>query len=257
MADGILGIDIGGSGIKGNLVDPHTGRVTAERYKILTPDPSTPDAVAKVVAAVVGHFEYTGPVGCTFPAIVRRGVTLSAANVDKRWIGTDAEGLFEQTAGNDFTVINDADAAGVAEVAFGAAKGRGGVVLVLTLGTGIGSALIVDGTLVPNTELGHLHFAGHDSVEDWASARAKEDEDLSFKQWARRLDSLLGHLNRLFSPDLFVLGGGVSRRWDRFAEYLTGEVETVPASLGNEAGIVGAAMAAVGAHPEAVRAVRS
>lgn len=255
MAAGILGIDIGGSGIKGNLVDPETGRLMAERHKIATPQPSKPAAVAEVIATMVGHFEYEGPVGCTFPAIVRRGVTLSAANVHKSWIGTDAAGLFRATTGLPFTVVNDADAAGIAEVAFGAGKGEEGVVLILTFGTGIGSALFVDGTLVPNTELGHLHFAGHDSVEDWASARAKEDENLSYKDWSVRVRSYLAHLDRLFSPDLFVIGGGISRKWEKFGSYLGTAVPTVPAELANEAGIVGAAMAAVGASAEVVRAI--
>lgn len=255
MASGILGIDIGGSGIKGNLVDPQNGALMAERHKIATPQPSKPDAVAEVITAMVRHFEYDGPVGCTFPAIVRRGVTLSAANVHKSWIGTDAAGLFGTTTGLPFTVVNDADAAGIAEMAFGAGKGEQGVVLILTFGTGIGSALFVDGTLVPNTEFGHLHFAGHDSAEDWASARSKEDEDLSYKDWATRVRAYLAHLDRLFSPDLFVIGGGISRKWEKFGEYLDTRVPTVPAKLANEAGIVGAAMAAVGASPEVVRAI--
>jgi polyphosphate glucokinase len=244
MADGILGIDIGGSGIKGNLVHPESGELIASRRKILTPQPATPEAVAGVVSDMVGQFDYRGRVGCTFPAIVRRGVTLSAANVDKSWIGTDAEALFRDAVGNDFTVINDADAAGLAEVEFGAARGVEGVVIVLTFGTGIGSGMFVDGTLVPNTEFGHLNFANHDSVEDWASARAKETGHLSYKQWAKRVDRYLKHLDRIFSPDLFVVGGGISRKWQRYAEYLTVGVRTVPAALQNEAGIVGAAMAA-------------
>jgi polyphosphate glucokinase len=244
MADGILGIDIGGSGIKGNLVHPETGLLMAERHKVLTPQPATPRAVAGVLAEMVRHFDYSGRVGCTFPAIVRRGVTLSAANVDASWIGTDAQALFHEVVGNEFTVINDADAAGLAEVAFGAARGVAGVVVVLTFGTGIGSGLFVDGVLVPNTEFGHLNFADHDSVEDWASARAKEVGHLSYKVWAKRVDRYLLHLDRIFSPDLFVIGGGISRKWDKYAKYLTTPVPTVPAALQNEAGIVGAAMAA-------------
>lgn len=246
MASGILGIDIGGSGIKGNLVDPGSGSLMAERKKIATPQPSTPAAVAEVVAEMIEAFHYVGPVGCTFPAIVRRGVTLSAANVDDSWIGAHAEAIFEERCGMDFTVVNDADAAGIAEVAFGAAKGVEGVVLVLTFGTGIGSGLFVDGTLVPNTELGHVQFGGHDSVEDWASARSKEDENLSYQEWAGRVRAYLAHLERLFSPDMFVIGGGISRKWEKFSEYLDSSVPTVPAKLANEAGIVGAAIAATG-----------
>ena len=244
MKDGILGIDIGGSGVKGNLVDPQSGSLLAKRHKLATPQPSLPDAVASVVADMVEHFDYSGVVGCTFPAIVRRGVTLSAANVDSSWIGTDAAGLFRSKVDMPFTVVNDADAAGIAEVSFGAGRGVAGVVLVLTFGTGIGSGMLVDGVLVPNTELGHLNFAGYDSVEDWASSRAKEDEDLSYKAWAARVRAYLAHLDRLFSPDMFVIGGGISRKWKRFGDYLESDVVTVPAQLRNEAGIVGAAMAA-------------
>ncbi len=242
----VLGIDIGGSGIKGNLVDVTTGDVVAERFKITTPQPSTPAAVAQAVAGMVAHFEYSGPVGCTFPAIVRRGVTLSAANVDQSWIGTDAQALFADATGLPVTVLNDADAAGLAEMRFGVARGRSGVVMILTFGTGIGSAMFVDGTLVPNTELGHLNLAGFESVEDWAASKAKEDEGLSYPEWAERVDQYLLHLNRLFSPDLFVIGGGISRKFEKFGSLLTVPVETVPAALRNEAGIVGAALAASG-----------
>lgn len=241
----VLGIDIGGSGIKGNLVDPGSGDLLAERHKIPTPKPSTPEAVAQVVAEMVRHFDYDGPVGCTFPAIVRRGVTLSAANVDPSWIGTDAAALFADAIGMRVVVLNDADAAGIAEVEFGAARDRQGVVLILTFGTGIGSALFVDGRLVPNTEFGHIELDGHDPVESWAAARWKKEHDLSWEQWAKRVDALLAHLDRILSPDLVVIGGGVSRRFDDWGRFLRQSVETIPAVLENEAGIVGAAVAAV------------
>lgn len=240
----VLGIDIGGSGIKGNLVEVETGTVLAERYKIDTPQPSIPDAVADVVAEMVAHFDHAGIVGCTFPAIVRRGVTLSAANVDPSWIGTDADALFEKRTGLSFHVFNDADAAAMAEMEFGAGKGRDGVVLVLTFGTGIGSGLFVDGVLVPNSELGHIEFEGHAPVERWASAKVRKAEGLTWEEWAGRVDRYLVHLDRLFSPDLFILGGGVSRLWENWGHCLTAGVETVPAQLENEAGIVGAAVAA-------------
>lgn len=240
----VLGIDIGGSGIKGNLVDVVSGALTAERFKIDTPQPSTPEAVAEVVAQMVTHFGHQGVVGCTFPAIVRRGVTLSAANVDKSWIGTDADALFEERTGLEFHVFNDADAAAIAEMEFGAGRGRRGVVLVLTFGTGIGSGMFVDGVLVPNTELGHLHFDGHAPVEAWAAARVRKDEDLTWEEWGQRVDRFLHHLDRIFSPDLFILGGGVSRKFDEWGHMLTTGVEAVPAQLENEAGIVGAALAA-------------
>lgn len=240
----ILGIDIGGSGIKANLVDVATGKVVAERFKLDTPQPSIPAAVAGAVAEVVDHFGYSGPVGCTFPAIIRQGVALSASNVDAGWIGTDARLLFEQTTSRPVTVINDADAAGMAEMRFGAGRDRRGVVMILTFGTGIGSAMFLDGVLIPNTELGHLQLAGYESVEDWASSKAKTDEDLSYAEWAGRVDRYLHHLARIFSPELFIIGGGISRKFDKFGRFLTVGVETVPAELKNEAGIVGAAMAA-------------
>lgn len=241
---GVLGIDIGGSGIKGNLVDPSSGAVLAERFKLETPQPSVPDAVAAVVAKIVEHFEYDGPVGCTFPAIVKGGVTLSAANVDESWIGCRAADLFAEATGLDVVVVNDADAAGIAEMAIGAGRDRTGVTLLLTFGTGIGSALFHDGVLIPNTELGHIELEGHESVEDWTAARVKDDENLSWKSWAGRVNRLLGHLARILSPDLFILGGGVSRRWDKWGKYLDVPTEIVPAALRNEAGIVGAALLA-------------
>ena len=240
----MLGIDIGGSGIKGNLVDPASGAVLAERVKIETPVPSIPDAVAKVVSQIADHFEYRGRIGSTFPAIVKNGVTLSAANVDPSWVGCDAAALFSQVSGRDVMVVNDADAAGVAEMAVGAGRDRPGIVVLLTFGTGIGSAVFHKGVLLPNTEFGHLEFSGHTSVEDWAAARVKDDEDLSWKAWAGRVDRLLHHINKLLSPDLFILGGGVSRRWEKWSEHLSVPVETVPAALRNEAGIVGAAILA-------------
>jgi polyphosphate glucokinase len=243
-----LGIDVGGSGIKGNLVDPDTGELLAARFKLPTPDPSVPDAVGEVVGQIVEHFGYRGPVGCTFPAIVKAGVTLSAANVDAAWIGCHAAELFSGVTGNPVVVVNDADAAGVAEVAFGAGRGRKGVAILLTFGTGIGSALLHDGVLLPNTEFGHLELAGHAPIEDWAAASVKDDKRLSWKTWGGRVDRLLDHLNRILSPDLFILGGGVSRRWDKWSGYLTTPVETVPAVLRNEAGIVGAALHASRQH---------
>lgn len=244
MAEPVLGIDIGGSGVKGNLVDVDTGAVTSERFRIPTPEPSKPEAVADVVRQIVEHFGTKGPVGCTFPAIVRDGKTLSAANVDADWIGTDADKLFTKASGLEVTVINDADAAGVAEMAFGAGKDNSGLVILLTFGTGIGSAVFYRGTLVPNTEFGHLELRGHSPVEGWAAASVKGNKDLSWATWAKRVDRLLDHLDTVFSPSLFILGGGVSRKFDQWSSYLTTEVPAVPAALRNEAGIVGAAVVA-------------
>jgi polyphosphate glucokinase len=178
--------------------------------------------------------------------VVRHGVTLSAANVDQSWIGVDADQLFTEACGLPVTLINDADAAGVAELAFGAGKGNKGLVVLLTFGTGIGSAVFYRGVLIPNTEFGHLELKGHNPVEDWAAASVKDEKDLSWESWAKRVDRLLDHLERIMSPDLFIVGGGVSRKWDQWGTHLTTQVETVPAALRNEAGIVGAALTASG-----------
>ncbi len=240
----VLGIDIGGSGIKANLVDTRSGELLAERFRIATPTPSVPEAVAEVIAVMVRHFDYQGRVGCTFPAIVKGGVTLSAANVDPSWIGFPAAQLFSQETGLEVNLVNDADAAGVAEMAFGAGRDRPGVVIALTLGTGIGSAVFLDGRLLPNSEFGHLHFGASQSVEDWAAASVKDQEGLSWRVWATRVDAFLNHLHLVMAPDLFILGGGVSRRWDKWSGHLTVPVEVVPAELRNEAGIVGAAVLA-------------
>jgi polyphosphate glucokinase len=239
----ILGIDIGGSGIKGAPVNLEQGELAQDRHKISTPQPSTPEAVAGVVAELVRHFGYQGPIGCTFPAIVQHGVTLSAANVDQGWIGTNAEALFTRTTGLPVRVINDADAAGVAEMQFGAGKGRKGVVILLTFGTGIGSAIFTDGVLLPNTEFGHVQFRGKDA-EHRAAARIRDEEDLSWKEWGERVSDFLQYMEFLFSPDLFIIGGGVSKKFEKFGKYLQVRAEIVPAMLGNDAGIVGAAMAA-------------
>ncbi|MFJ9023907.1 polyphosphate--glucose phosphotransferase [Streptomyces sp. NPDC102259] len=246
----IFGVDIGGSGIKGAPVDLDRGDLAQERHKVLTPHPATPEGVADGVREVVEHFEWTGPVGLTFPGVVTGGSTIrTAANVDKDWIDTDARALFsERLGGLPVTVVNDADAAGVAEVSFGAGRDRSGTVILLTFGTGIGSALFVDGVLVPNTELGHLELHGHDA-EKRASSKAKEDGELTWEHWARRVTKYLAHVEMLFSPELFIIGGGVSRKADKFLHLIEGiRADIVPAELQNNAGIVGAAMHA--AKPE-------
>ncbi|MFD3439187.1 polyphosphate--glucose phosphotransferase [Streptomyces sp. NPDC058685] len=240
----VFGVDIGGSGIKGAPVDLERGDLAQERHKVLTPHPATPDAVADGVVEVVRHFDWSGPVGVTFPGVVTSGVTRTAANVDKGWIDVDAAGLLnERLGGVGVTLLNDADAAGVAEMTFGAGRGRKGVVMLLTFGTGIGSALFVDGRLVPNTELGHLELHGHEA-EKRASTKVKDDEDLSWPHWAHRVQKYLAHVEMLFSPELFIIGGGVSRKADKFVPLIEGiRAEIVPAELQNNAGIVGAAMA--------------
>ena len=243
-----LGIDIGGTGIKGAIVDVETGELLTDRTKIPTPEGGRPD---DVVAAVVSLIEKIGgiedgvPVGVCFPAIVRGGRTMSAANVSDKWIGLKAEKLFEKALGHDIHFVNDADAAGVAEVRYGAAKGVEGLVLLTTLGTGIGSALIYNDVLVPNTELGHLELHGKDA-ESLAAYSAKEREDLSWEKWAKRLQDYYTYLEGLFSPDLFIVGGGVSKNYHEFLPLLKLTTPIVPAVHRNNAGILGAA--ALAAH---------
>ncbi|NJQ00471.1 polyphosphate--glucose phosphotransferase [Streptomyces zingiberis] len=243
----VLGVDIGGSGIKGAPVDLGRGDLAEERHKVLTPRPATPEAVVECVAEVVGHFAWTRPLGVTFPGVVTDGTTRTAANVDPGWIGRDTRALLADRLGLPVTVLNDADAAGVAEMAFGAGRGRRGTVIVLTLGTGIGSAVFTDGHLVPNTELGHLELDGHDA-ETRAAGRVKDEEGMKWAQWSRRLERYLRHVEMLFSPELFILGGGISRKAHKFLPRIEGvRAEMVPAELKNNAGIVGAAMTAAAA----------
>lgn len=239
----ILGIDIGGTGIKGAPVNIESGEMTAPRFRLPTPVPARPNAVAETVAEVVRHFEWKGAVGVGFPGVVSSGFTRSAANVHKKWINLNAQELLARATGCPVVVVNDADAAGLAEMTFGAGKGRAGVVMLITIGTGLGSALFVDGHLVPNTELGHLEMDGQDA-ELSASDAARKRDKLSWDKWARRFNKYLGLLEKLFSPDLFILGGGVSKNHDKFMPLLTLQAEVVPAQMLNEAGIIGAAMAA-------------
>jgi polyphosphate glucokinase len=247
MTDSGFGIDIGGTGIKGAPVDIATGKLTQDRLRIPTPQPAKPRAVADVVRSVLDHFNWTGPFGCTFPAVVQHGVVRTAANVHHSWIGTDATALLRERTGRAAVVVNDADAAGQAEVEFGAAKGRRGTVLVVTLGTGIGSALLHDGVLVPNTELGHLEIDGHDA-ETRAADSAREREGLSWDKWGSRLTRYFTHVEDLLWPDLIVVGGGVSKKADRWLPHVRARTPIVPAALRNEAGIVGAAVLATRAE---------
>jgi polyphosphate glucokinase len=238
----LLGIDIGGTGIKGAPVDVDTGQLTAERFRIDTPQPSVPNAVADVVEQIAAHFSYKGPAGVTFPAVVKHGVTYTAANVDRSWIGTNAGELFSRHVGGPVMVVNDADAAGVAEIRFGAGKERKGVIILVTLGTGIGSAVFLDGQLLPNTEFGHLMIRGK-AAEKRASEKARVEKRLSWRQWAKRISEFLNEMERLLSPDLFIIGGGISKKAEKFFPYLTTKTEVVivPAQMRNEAGIIGAA----------------
>ncbi|GAA2480615.1 polyphosphate--glucose phosphotransferase [Streptomyces gobitricini] len=241
----VFGVDIGGSGIKGAPVDLERGDLAEPRHKVLTPHPATPDRVAGCVAEVVEHFGWSGPVGVTFPGVVTGATIRTAANVDKGWVGVDAAAMLgERLGGMPVTVLNDADAAGIAEMTFGAGRDRKGTVIMLTFGTGIGSAVFTDGGLVPNTELGHLELDGHEA-EKRASTKVKDDKDLSWEDWAQRVRKYLAHVEMLFSPELFIVGGGVSRKAEKFLPLIKDiRAEIVPAELQNNAGIVGAAMAA-------------
>jgi polyphosphate glucokinase len=245
VADLPFGIDFGGTGIKGAPVDLEKGEFAEERERIKTPSPSTPDAVAEVFVELLGHFPGSrGPVGVTVPGVVRHGVVHSAANIDEAWIGTDADALFTKATGRDVHVVNDADAAGLAEARYGAAKGQQGLVILTTLGTGIGSALVYNGVLVPNSELGHLEIDGHDA-ESRAANSARERDELSMEHWAKRLTKYYRTLEMLFSPDLFVVGGGISKQSDEFLPLLDLDTKIVPATLRNKAGVIGAALCAV------------
>lgn len=241
----VLGIDIGGTGIKAAPVDVGNGKLTAERVKVLTPRPAEPAAVAKAVAGLAATFSWSGPIGLTFPGVVAGGVIHTAANLDDGWIGVDAPSLFGEATGAAVSVINDADAAGWAEMKFGAGAGVTGTVLMLTFGTGIGSALFSGGVLVPNTELGHIRLHGKDA-EQRASERARELHDLSWGKWAGRVDEYLRYLEALLSPELFIIGGGISSKSAKFVPLLKDlRARVVPAAMHNDAGIVGAAMIAV------------
>lgn len=237
-----FGIDFGGTGIKGAPVDLAKGDFSAERVRIKTPSKSTPKNVAEVFVELLAAFpDSTGPVGVTVPGVVRHGVVRTAANIDEEWIGTDADQLFSQATGREVHVVNDADAAGLAEVRYGAARDQRGLVIVTTLGTGIGTALVYDGVLIPNSELGHLEIDGHDA-ERRAANSAREREDLSWSHWAKRLQTYYRALENLFAPDLFVVGGGVSKQSAQFLPLLDLDTEIVPAQLRNDAGAVGAAL---------------
>jgi polyphosphate glucokinase len=238
-----LGIDIGGSGVKGAPVDTARGELLAERYRVPTPLPSDVTSVVEAVAEVAAQFDDIDRVGITFPGVVVDGVTRTAANVDKSWLEAPAAKLFSERLGRPVTVLNDADAAGVAEVAFGAGRDQRGLIVMLTFGTGIGSALFLDGTLIPNTEFGHLELNGKDA-ELRASDRAREEADMSWEKWAERVEEYLKHIEFLLSPRLIIVGGGVSKRSDKFFPLIDIRTPLVPAALLNNAGIIGAGVIA-------------
>ena len=239
----VLGFDIGGSGIKGAPVNTKTGEMVAERHRIDTPEQSTPENVAKVLKEIVYHFKWEGPVGCGFPACVQNGIARSAANIDDSWINTNANKLFSKVTGLPVSVVNDADAAGLAEMKFGAGKGRKGTVLLCTIGTGIGTVLFTNGMLLPNVEMGHIELNGMDA-EVYSSDAARKRDVLSWEEWAGRFNEYLRMMEFLLSPDLIILGGGASKKGEKFLQFLDVKAELVPAKLLNDAGIIGAALAA-------------
>lgn len=240
MQNQILGIDIGASGIKGAVVDVETGKLVTERFRVPTPFPAKPKAVAKAFAEVVKNFEWEGLIGVGFPAVIKNGVAHTASNISKKWIGVNAEKLFSEETGCPVSVANDADVAGIAEERFGGGKGKTGTVILITIGSGLGSAVFIDGRLVPNTELGHLRFKGM-AAEHYAADSIRKKQDLSWDTWAKRFNEYLEHLNFLFTPDLFILGGGASKKFKNYEKHLTVNCPVVPAELLNHAGIIGAA----------------
>jgi len=239
----ILGIDVGGSGIKGAPVDTSTGELLAERYRIKTPRGAKPKPVAETVAKIASYFDWKGPIGIGFPAPIKGGVAMMAANISEQWVGVNADELFSKVTGCPCTTLNDADAAGMAEMEFGAGKGQPGTVIVLTLGTGIGTAIFHNGRLLPNTEFGHVEIKCEDA-ELRASDAARKRENLSWKKYAKRLNRYLTAMEKLFWPNLFIIGGGISKEHEQFLPLLTIDTPVVPAHQFNEAGIIGAALAA-------------
>ena len=240
----ILGIDDGGTGIKGALVNIITGKLTSEKHRIPTPNPATPEDVANTIKQLVTFFNWKGIVGCGFPTPLQHGTCLTGGNLHKDWKGVKVDQLFSKTTGNDFFIVNDADAAGLAEINFGAGKDKMGVVLMITLGTGIGSGLFLDGKLLPNTEFGHVLYKNGEIFEKYASDAARKRDNLSRKEWGKRLNKYFKHINLLVSPDLIIVGGGASKKFHRIENEIEINAPIVAAEAENEAGIIGAAMAA-------------
>ncbi|MFT7420103.1 MAG: polyphosphate glucokinase [Arcticibacterium sp.] len=241
----LFGIDVGGSGIKGAKVNLETGELSSERFRLPTPQPATPSAMAKTVKELLRHFNWKGPVGVGFPTIVSNGKCKSQSNLHKDWLGVQIDELFKKTCGNEFNIVNDADAAGLAEMNYGAGKGKNGLVLTVTLGTGIGSGMFYNGVLIPNSELGHLRYKKFKPIEKYAADSARKRDDLSYDEWAERLNYFFNYVNRVCSPDLIIVGGGGSKKWEKLAPHFTNK-NLVVAQTKNEAGIIGAAMASKG-----------
>nr|WP_319265951.1 ROK family protein [uncultured Draconibacterium sp.] len=237
----VLGIDFGGSGIKGAIVDTKTGELVTERHRIATPQPATPDAVAEVMAQLTEHFNWKGKVGVGVPAVVKNGVMLTAANIDKSWIGQEVNKQLSEKTGCEVECVNDADAAGIAEIHFGAGAKEKGMVFLLTVGTGIGTVIFIDKHLVPNLELGHLEFKGK-TIERYSADSVRKRKDLSWEEWGSRFNKALDYYDKMFNPNLFIIGGGVSKKMDKFEDCIDLDTPVVPAEMQNNAGIIGAAL---------------
>lgn len=240
----ILGIDIGGSGIKGAPVNITTGKLVGERFRIPTPKPSTPERMAEAVQDVVEFFDWKGPVGCGFPTVIHKGKSVAKGNIHKSWLGIQVDELFSKRTGLPVMVINDADAAGLAEMTFGAGAGKMGLVILVTIGTGLGTGVFYNGQLIPNFELGRIYYKNGELIEYFASDAARKKENLGYKVWGKRFNKFLKHIVRVFSPDLIILGGGASKKFDKFSSKITIDVPILIAQNENEAGIIGAAVAA-------------
>ncbi|MDT0622296.1 polyphosphate--glucose phosphotransferase [Croceitalea vernalis] len=241
----LLGIDIGGTGIKGALVNAETGEMLTKRFRIPTPTSRKPQEMAEVIKQIANHFNYNGPVGCGFPTIVKNGVCMSAGNLDESWVGVNIDELLTTVTGRECTVVNDADAAGYASMNYGIGKGREGLVIMITIGTGLGSGAFYNGHLLPNFELGQIPYKKYKKIELWAAASAKEREDLTFEKWGKRFNKFLKLVETIVAPDLIIVGGGTSKKWNEFNQYIDIETEVVKAELMNHAGIIGAAVASL------------
>lgn len=239
----VLGIDIGGSGVKGAIVHTKKGKLLSDRHRIPTPQPATPESVAEVIGKIVKHFNWKGPIGVGYPGVVQNGIAKTAANVDNSWINKDIDDLFSSVTGCPVHVVNDADAAGTAEMKFGAGRKHKGVVMLVTVGTGLGTVMFSGGKLIPNLELGHIILQG-DDAEKYASDAARKNENLSWEEWSSRFNEYLDRLEALTWPDLIIIGGGISKKDDKFFQFLNTNAKVVAAELLNEAGIIGAAVAA-------------
>lgn len=240
----ILGIDIGGSSLKGAIVNMATGELNGPPHKIPTPESREPDAIAQAVKVMIDHFKYDGIVGCGFPTIIKKGICTDQGNLSEKWVGVDVDKLFENATGLEFTVLNDADAAGLAEVKFGAGKYEEGFVLMITVGTGLGSGAYLDGELIPNFELGQIPYKEYIKIEDWAASSIKTSENLSYEEWGNRFNIFLNYIEVILNPDVILVGGGISNDWNKFRDYLDIKTKLAPAELRNKSGILGAAIAA-------------